>query len=215
MTTTVWLLLALALLAAMIDWWSVATDRLGVEFLAKPAVIICLIGVALAIHTAPGGATDVERGILIAALGASLVGDVVLMTPDARFEAGLAAFLLAHILYLFAFVPDVSAIPTLLAAMVAIGFGFAVVPRLLAAVRPHGRPLTVAVALYIVAVSAMGVSAAGTGVMVAAIGGMLFMISDSLLGWDRFVGPVQGGRVAVHVTYHLGQMGLVTWLAAS
>jgi hypothetical protein len=33
--------------------------------------------------------------------------------------------------------------------------------------------------------------------------------SDTLLGWGRFVGSAPGGRIAVHVTYHLAQAGFV------
>lgn len=214
MTTTAAILLAIAAVAATIDWWSVATDKLGVEFLAKPGVVICLIGVALAIEVDPGGATNVERGIVIAALGASLVGDVVLMTPDARFEAGLAAFLLAHLLYIAAFAAHFEIGPGLVAAGLIVALGFGVVPQLLTAVQRHGRAITMAVAAYIVVVSAMGVVAAGTAVAVTAIGGALFVTSDALLGWGRFIGPAPGGRVLVHITYHLGQAGLVLWLAA-
>lgn len=214
MTDGAVLLLALAALAAVIDWWSVATDRLGVEFLAKPAVIIALIGVAVAIEIDPGGATDVQRGLIIAALGASLVGDVVLMTPDARFEAGLAAFLLAHVLYIIAMIPDFTIGPALAVGILIIAVGFGVVPQLLAGVRPHGRLVTGAVAAYVVVVASMGIVAAGTAVLVTALGGVLFVVSDALLGWGRFVGPARGGRVLVHVTYHLGQTGLVLWLAA-
>jgi len=214
MTTTAAILLSVAAIAAAIDWWSVATDRLGVEFLAKPAVIICLIGVALAIEIDAGGASNVERGIIIAALGASLVGDVVLMTPDARFEVGLAAFLLAHLLYIVALAPDFEIGPGLIAGIFIVAVGFGVVPQLFAAVRTQGRLITVAVASYVVVVCSMGVVAAGTGVLVTAVGGALFVVSDALLGWGRFVGPAPGGRVLVHVTYHLGQAGLVLWLAA-
>lgn len=214
MTSTVVILLVLAAAAATIDWWSVATDKLGVEFLAKPAVVICLIGVALAIEIDPGGASNVERGIIMAALGASLVGDVVLMTPDARFEAGLASFLLAHLLYIAAFAPDFEIGYGMVAGILIIALGFGVVPQLLAAVQSHGRLTVIAVSAYVVVVCAMGIVAAGTGFMVTAIGGALFVTSDALLGWGRFVGPAPGGRVLVHITYHFGQAGLVLWLAA-
>jgi uncharacterized membrane protein YhhN len=214
MNTTVYVILTIAAISAAIDWWSVGTDRLGVEFLAKPAVIICLIGVALAIEIDSGGASNVERGIIIAALGASLVGDVVLMTPDARFEAGLAAFLLAHALYIVALSPDFSIGPALAAGILIVALGLGVVPPLLGAVRRHGAMITVAVAGYIVLVATMGIVAAGTAVAITGIGGALFITSDALLGWRRFVGPTPGGRVLVHITYHLGQAGLVLWLAA-
>lgn len=210
MNTATVVLLLVAAVAASIDWWSVATDRLGVEFLAKPAVIIALIGVALAIDTTD----NVERGIIIAALGASLVGDVVLMTPDARFEAGLAAFLLAHVLYVVAFAPSLEVGPAVAAATLVVGLSLGVVPQMMERVRTGGRPLSFAVPVYVVAIGATAVTAAGTGVIVTGLGGAAFLVSDALLGWNRFVGPAPGGRVLVHVTYHLGQVGLVLWLAA-
>jgi len=210
MTGTVYLLLGLAAIAAMFDWWSVARDRLGVEFVAKPMVIIALVGVALEIETSD----NIVRGLVIAALGASLVGDVVLMTPDARFEAGLFAFLVAHGLYIVALAPDVNIGPALAAGILVVAIGFGVVPELLAAVRRQGRWTTIGVIVYIAALAIMTVLAVGTGVIVAAIGGALFLASDALLGWSRFVAPAPGGRVLVHITYHLAQLGLVLWLAS-
>ena len=121
MGTTATVLVALAGVAALVDWWSVARERLGVEFIAKPLVVIGLIGAALAVDTGDG----VVRGLVVAALGASLVGDVVLMTPDARFEAGVFAFLVAHVLYITAFLEtgglDVGA--GVAAAVLIIGIG--------------------------------------------------------------------------------------------
>ena len=210
MTTTAIVLIVSASVAAVVDWWAVAKHRLGVEFIAKPLVIIALIGMALAIDTGD----NVTRGLVVAALGASLVGDVVLMTPDARFEAGLAAFLLAHGLYIVALAPHVQAGPALAAALLVVAVGLGVIPELLGAARRQGSLIAVAVAGYIAALSVMTIFAAGTGVIVAVAGGALFFASDSLLGWARFVAAAPGGRVLVHITYHLGQFGLVLWLAA-
>ncbi|MGA1596805.1 MAG: lysoplasmalogenase family protein [Candidatus Nanopelagicales bacterium] len=38
---------------------------------------------------------------------------------------------------------------------------------------------------------------------------LLFMASDTLLAWARFVGSAPGGRVAVMITYQLAQAGFV------
>ncbi|MBA4384484.1 MAG: hypothetical protein C0410_07085, partial [Anaerolinea sp.] len=43
-----------------------------------------------------------------------------------------------------------------------------------------------------------------------ACGAVLFYVSDTLLGYDRFVVKVKHGQSFVHLTYHLGQIGLVT-----
>ena len=83
-----------------------------------------------------------------------------------------------------------------------------------AAVRRHGRVTTVGVAVYMATLAFMTVLAAGTGVIAAVLGGALFLASDALLGWSRFVAPAPGGRVLVHITYHFAQLGLVLWLAS-
>jgi len=197
-------------LVALVDWWSVATDRLNIEFMAKPLVMILLIGVALAIDTND----NVSRGLVISALGASLVGDVVLMTPDARFELGLFSFLVAHILYVFAFVDRVQLLPALIAGAAIFVAAILIVPPIVKAVVSQSRLLAAAVVVYMLALSTTAVSAASAGVLIAALGGTAFFVSDALLGWGRFVGPTPGGRKIVMITYHLGQVGLVTWLAA-
>ncbi len=209
MNTLTVVLVVVAAIVACIDWWSVMKERPGAEYFAKPLVIVVLVGVALAID----GSDDPARGLVVAALGASLVGDVVLMAPEGPFAGGLGAFLVAHVLYIGALSGSVEAEPALAGLVIVVGLALGVVPQLLGAVRRHGLPITIAVAVYIVAVSATAVVAVGTGEPVAAIGGMLFLASDALLGWGRFVGPAPGGRTLVHMTYHSGQLGLVLWLA--
>jgi uncharacterized membrane protein YhhN len=49
----------------------------------------------------------------------------------------------------------------------------------------------------------------------AAIGAVLFYISDALIGWSRFVKDFAQSRLAIMVTYHLGQMGFVLYLLRS
>ncbi len=43
-----------------------------------------------------------------------------------------------------------------------------------------------------------------------AVGAALFLISDMILSWNRFVGPVQASRWLIMVPYYLGQ--LLLWL---
>lgn len=210
MTTSSYLLLVLALAVAAIDWAGVAAGRVNIEYVAKPLVMVTLIGVALSMNTD----FDAGRGFIVAALGASLIGDVVLMVPEGRFEGGLGAFFVAHILYVFAFAPEMKT-GLAIAATVAMGTGaLMILPRLIWSVKKQNAGLAIAVFVYVVAVGATAVSAIATGFVLAGIGGVLFVASDSLLGWNRFVKPTPGGRALIHATYHLGQMGLVTWLAS-
>ncbi len=210
MGTTATVLVALAGVAALVDWWGVARGRLGVEFIAKPLVVIGLIGAALAVDTGDG----VVRGLVVAALGASLVGDVVLMTPDARFEAGVFAFLVAHVLYITAFLEtgglDVGA--GVAAAVLIIGIGFGALPQIIAGARSGGPAIQTGVTLSLAVIAVTAVLAAATGALTAMIAGALLLTSDALLGWNRLVDRAPGGRVLVHLTNHAAQVGFVFWL---
>ena len=59
------------------------------------------------------------------------------------------------------------------------------------------------------AIATMVVLAVNVGVGAAAAGAVLFLVSDTVLAWNRFVRPFPSGPVAVHVTYHLAQGLLV------
>jgi len=210
MTATAVALLVVAGLVALIDWWSVAADRLNIEFMAKPLVMIALVGTALA-HRHYRQCVARLGGV--GAGGSRWWVTLFSSTPDARFELGLFSFLVAHLLYVLAFFDHIQWIPALVAAVLIAVISFLVVPKIFGAVRAQSRMLAVAVVAYMLALGATAVAASSTGIVVAALGGAAFFVSDSLLGWDRFVGPTPGGRKMVMITYHLGQAGLVTWLA--
>ncbi|MGB0616398.1 MAG: lysoplasmalogenase family protein, partial [Acidimicrobiales bacterium] len=139
MNTPTAILFFLAGLAAAIDWWGVTKERVSVEFMSKPLVLIALTGAALSIDTDDG----IVRGLVIAALGAALVGGVVLVTPDARFGAGAFALMVAHVLYIGAFLETGSLDLGLeiMAGLLIVGIGLGAVPNILAGAREHG-PIT-------------------------------------------------------------------------
>jgi len=45
------------------------------------------------------------------------------------------------------------------------------------------------------------------------VGAFLFYISDLILAWNRFVAPIQNGRLLNIVAYHLGQIALIVGVA--
>jgi uncharacterized membrane protein YhhN len=212
-------LLGIAAIAAVIDWVAVWVDgprSRAVERVAKPVVLLALLAVAVAWPAGTGDAAAV-RPWLIAALAASLAGDVLLLPPG-RFVAGLVAFLLAHLAYLVAFAQLPGSVPWLVVGVVLAGGVAATVGRLLVgAARRVG--LAAPVAVYLVAICGMAIAATRTGVPAAILGAWLFVASDAMLAWGRFKAPPPGSprgtprlRVAVIVTYHLGQVLLVAAL---
>jgi len=192
------IVLLLAFLSvAGVDWWAVARKRAEVEYLAKPAALVSLILFALA---GPS-----PSAWLVTALVFSLLGDVYLMLPGNFFATGLAAFLLAHIAYIVDF--HAAFAPRFL-WLIALGIISSPITARIVRSVPQ-RPLGVAVATYIAVILLMAASAAASGSLAAAAGALLFVASDSLIAWDRFVRPIPWGRTAVILTYHLGQLGLV------
>ena len=55
----------------------------------------------------------------------------------------------------------------------------------------------------------MVVSAGASGSAIAFAGALSFYVSDALIAWTRFIQDHPHGRLAVMVTYHLAQFGLV------
>lgn len=192
---------------ALGDWWARARRHTVVEYVCKPATMAGLVAVALLLHPAAGLVS--RRDWFVAALALSLLGDVLLMLPGDRFVAGLAAFLVAHLCYIVGFfLPGSSASGLVVAAAAVIVLVTPVARRILQSLRTHTR-LRGPVALYIAVIGVMVASALASGIPLAGAGGVLFALSDSLIAWDRFVRPLRAGPVAIMVTYHLGQAGLV------
>ncbi len=82
--------------------------------------------------------------------------------------------------------------------------------RIVAGVADGPDPgLVVPVAAYMLVISVMVASAVGTLDALAIVGACLFYTSDALIAWTRFVHDFRHGRLAVMVTYHLAQFGLV------
>ena len=213
MSSAVGILLLVALVVAAVDWWAVATERRPVEYVAKPATMVVLIAAALAIDPADGTA----RAWFVAALVLSLAGDVFLMLPRDLFVAGLASFLLGHVAYIVGLLSGDRSGPGFLVAAAVIAIALPLLGgRVLRAVRSGDESeLAVPVALYILVISAMVVSAGASGDVVALVGALSFYVSDALIAWTRFITPLAWGRVAVMVTYHLAQIALVASLTTS
>jgi uncharacterized membrane protein YhhN len=203
---TAFLLLALAAVVAVADWVAVASGARRPEYVLKPATMVALVAVALALDPS----SDAARGALVVGLVLSLVGDVLLMVPADLFVAGLAAFLAAHVAYVVAlWLLGVGPVG-LLVGLVLVAVGAALVGRRIVAGAGRDDPALVApVTAYLAVISAMVVSALGVGGFFAVAGALFFYVSDAVLGWDRFVAGLRRGRVVVMVTYHLGQAGLV------
>jgi len=199
-------LLVVTGVAAVTDWVAVAASIRRLEYVAKPAVMVGLVAVALALRPTSGA----ERAFFVAALALGLLSDVFLMLPRDMFLAGLVAALVEHLAYIAGFRTRELELGLLvvavLIALVSVGVFLPPIYRALRAGHPSlVWPVFAYVAVFVVMVA----SAGGTGSLIALAGALLFFYSDAILAWNRFVRPLPMGRVVNIVPYHLGVALLV------
>jgi uncharacterized membrane protein YhhN len=209
-TGTAWLLLSVAGLFAAGDWLAVFRDLDRLEYISKPATMAALIGVALTLHPHLEG----RRWAVVAALGFSLAGDVFLMLPRDAFVPGLGSFFVTHVAYIVGFRIGASDVrPLLVSAVPVIVVATLIGSRVLRQVRIRQPDLTTPVAAYIGIIAVMVSAALATGEPLAAMGAVIFMASDSLIAWNRFVVTLEWAPVTIMVAYHAAQAMLVLSLA--
>ena len=139
----------------------------------------------------------------------SLAGDVLLI-PQGYFVAGLIAFLCAHLAYLRGLTTAARfaarVLPFAVVAVVAAAILLLLWPKLPAGLR---APVLGYVAV-LGAMCAQAIARASVlrthGARVAAIGAVLFLMSDAMLAFDRFHTPLPGAPLLVLGTYYCAQL---------
>lgn len=139
----------------------------------------------------------------------SCTGDA--MGAYGSFFGQMGYFAAAHIILIWAFAEELWKVrKTLvgLAVTAALVFAFAlVIPKV-----PESW-LQIGCGVYAVLITAMfGLSLMQRSPLFA-IGAALFLISDMILSWNKFVGPVTAEKWLIMVPYYLGQ--LLIWLGAA
>lgn len=160
-----------------------------------------------------------ERVWLCAALFFSGAGDVLLALPTLAqgFVLGLAAFLLAHLAYFALFwrlrrpwtqVPGWHCVAIVLVWVTA-ALAYAMY-------WPGMGELKAPVACYVIVLAMMASAALLADVRGewAAVGALLFTISDALIGATRFVGTIPAQEYAIWILYALAQLLLTAGIMA-
>ena len=192
-----------------------ATSALGLtgpHQVFKPLVM--LLAVALVLHRAAPGPVARHDWLLVAALLASLAGDMFLMLPGNYFIPGLASFLIAHLFYITLFRARQTWFPSRVALVGTLASGSAVFVFVSGALADP--VLKSAVAAYVVVIAAMAAQAIGRATILrdgpavaVAIGACVFMASDALIAVNRFVQPIPLAGLWVLSTYYTAQLLIV------
>ena len=198
--------LILAVMGAVAYLYGVSMQATLLCLLSKPVPVLALLGW---LQDAP--ASPYRRWISIGLLF-SLLGDILLAWPVDLFVFGLGAFLVAHLAYLKAYLVDcrrLALLPLALALLAGVSL-FSVM-----AAKGLGD-LLIPVAVYALAISAMlwralarlGSHVPKRSAWLAAAGAVAFVVSDSLIGIDRFVLPFGAAPYLIILSYWIGQWGI-------
>ena len=194
------------LLSAVLAIWADAKGRRWPFHVLKPLTTVLVITVALVARTPVPAA---YKTLILAGLLCSLLGDIALMFPEKWFKAGLVSFLAAHVFYILAFKPGPGRPISAGMLVPFIIFGLLMF-RILA---PSLGPLKFPVLIYMAAITAMAGLAAGrfvysggTRPLLAFAGAVLFLISDSVLAYDRFAKKLRPAQAIILGTYFPAQL---------
>jgi len=168
------------------------------------------------------------QGLVLLALAASLVGDVALMIPRGQgasgdwkvgyLPVGLAGFLVAHWLYVYAFWPE-----TLIFSQTFIAFAtllLSCAAILLATLWKHFGPLLLPGLAYMASICLMVLLAfqrweqglpGGDWVIV---GALCFAVSDTALSINRIRRPFPHAQLLILSTYYVAQLFIAHSVAA-
>lgn len=193
------------LLVSVIHLVALAIDATQVSTFTKPLLMPLLLAAFL--FSLPRIRSEIA---LLGSLGIlfSWAGDVALAAPgDLGFLVGLGLFLLAHVAYIVLFLRKLRMRRLRPVALVYLAWWVALVLVL----APHLGSLLVPVAVYGLVLGAMGAIGLSCNRWIA-LGGALFVVSDTLLGLNRFLPGFELGQVdtAIMLTYVAAQ-GLIAF----
>ena len=186
-------------------------DGRWLHWIAKP--LATALDFALAWRARPAVSAR-YRHFVLAGIACSLAGDVLLMLPGDLFVPGLVAFLLGHACFIAALLGDSRFAVPVWPLLACLAYGIANLVALWGAI---AAPLRVPVIVYVAVLCSMAGQALARALRgeaparLAARGALLFMLSDSVLAWDRFRGPLPLASLWVLATYYLA----LWWIARS
>lgn len=150
-----------------------------------------------------------ERIFITAGFIFSASGDILLNLEN-MFLPGLASFLIAHLLYISAFL---SRFVHRRSGYFRVAVPLVAVILLYLYMIPLEEHLMIPVSAYIIVITVMMITAAFRGGSVLVYyGAVFFMISDAIIAVNKFVQPVENASYLIMISYYLAQYLILTGL---
>lgn len=180
------------------------------RYIFKPLTTVLILLLALAL---PDAVSPLYRVLIAVGILFSLGGDIFLMLPRDAFVWGLLSFLIAHLFYIGAYVSRAGwQLNWLLLAPFIL-----YVAGLLYLLLPQAGAMRIPVMLYALVLMTMGWQAAALwavmrdiATLLAMVGALLFIASDSILALDKFRAPIPQRDLLIMSTYY-GALLLIAW----
>lgn len=159
-----------------------------------------------------------NKGWLRLAMLASWLGDIWLLWGDkpAFFMLGLGSFLVAQLAYAKQFWPGIQVLRKHVIRLLPLLF---IAVFLLVKLWPHLADLRWYVFIYVLAIVTMASSALlqarGKIGIYLWIGASMFMLSDALLAWEKFVAPFPLANFWIMFSYMAAQWAFSAWVVKS
>jgi len=192
---------------------AITTNLKELRFVTKPLITISLM---LFVYFTIKRKSRFTNKVLIG-LSFSLLGDVFLMFPyvnELYFMLGLGSFLIAHLFYISAFYLDGTnkiEVEKRYVLPIFLVFGFFCMSYYMI-LRPNLGNMNIPVLVYSFVITLMAIMAAlrygKTNTKSFAwilLGAILFMVSDSILAYNKFVERMEIGDLLIMATYMLAQ----------
>jgi uncharacterized membrane protein YhhN len=149
------------------------------------------------------------KNFIILGLIFSLFGDIFIMLSENKFVFGLISFLIAHIIYIYAFSIKNNFILPMYLSIPFVIYGLVMYLYLY----KNLKELKIPVFVYISIILVMGISAFNLWYikdnnlsLLAFIGSLLFIISDSVLAIDKFKKKMYFAQLILLTTYYTSQI---------
>ncbi|MFZ6780960.1 lysoplasmalogenase [Undibacterium sp. Ji83W] len=204
-----------ALAIAGAEWGKEIDSAQYLHYIFKPLTTLAIFFFAW--RSKPVISATYQKAIL-AGIIFSLIGDIFLMLPGTVFHhgflCGLLSFLLAHICFLRALISDsrFAGKPLAFVCIAALG-----IINLLILWPGLPTALQIPVIAYVSLLLCMTAQAISRGLQLrsmsghlALIGGLCFMLSDTLLAYNRFYAPIAHSPLLILSSYYLA-----LWLIAA
>ena len=195
----------ISLISGIITIYAKLRENDSLQFIFKPLTMVAIILLAFLNSSAP--LTFYQKAILIGLIF-STIGDIFLIKQDRFFVQGLVSFLLGHICYIIAFWTSPNSISGLFYAVYVVFF--------LSILWKHLGKLQFPVVFYSLVLAVMSwmavslyLESQNNKTLFAFFGSIVFIVSDSLLAFNKFKTPFRLAHLWILATYFLAQ-----WLIA-